>query len=204
MIVTGCRYERGGVSPPSQEERIQLDEKSDGVCDIAEPMRYQGEKLPLSGRQEVASIQADCSGTKESISIKMRKDRSLQLKGQLARAMESLSYTERQLTGLNSARTAAVATKFHTPPALELGAHKDKKGYDRLLLKRWTCKVDWGPGAKTIWGRNIPEILPFTTTEIMFGFVPKWKIVDGYVQKIRPDFQSRERSPFTLCFLTFS
>lgn len=77
MIAAVCRYERGGVSPPSQKEHIQLDEKSDGVCNIAKPMRYQGEKLLLSGWQEVTSIQADCSDTKESIPIKMRNDRSL-------------------------------------------------------------------------------------------------------------------------------
>lgn len=64
--------------------------------------------------------------------------------------MESLWYTERQLTGPSLAQTAAVAMKFHTPPAFEPGIHKDKKGYDWLLLKRWTCKIDWGLKVKTV------------------------------------------------------
>lgn len=53
----------------------------------------------------------------------------------------------------------AVAAKFCTPPAIEPGAHKDNEGHNELLLKRWTCKADWGPGAKIIWGRSIPKIL---------------------------------------------
>lgn len=56
MIVTGCRYEKGGVSPLSQEERIQLDKKSDRVCDIDKSMHSQGEKLLLFERQKITSI----------------------------------------------------------------------------------------------------------------------------------------------------
>ena len=95
----------------------------------------------------------------------------------------------------------AVASKFWTPPAIETIAHKDKEGYDQLSLERWTYKVlDWGPGAKTIWGRSIPEILPlindrlvrldgFSPAEIMLGFVPKWKVMQGHVKKTRPDIR---------------
>ena len=54
--------------------------------------------------------------------------------------------------------TTTVAAKFTTPLAIESVAHEEKKGYDRLLLKRWTCKVDWGPGTKTIWGRSVPML----------------------------------------------
>lgn len=80
MIMSGCRYERGGISPFNQEEHIQLDEKSDRVYDIAELIYSQGEKLLLSEQQDVSNIRAHGSDIKKSILIERRKDRSLQLK----------------------------------------------------------------------------------------------------------------------------
>ncbi len=52
-------------------------------------------------------------------------------------------------------------------------------------VRKWV--LDRGPGAKTIWGRSIPEIIPsingrlvrlhgFTPSEIMLGYVPEWKV----------------------------
>lgn len=52
---------------------------------------------------------------------------------------------QKQLTGSISAWTAAVATKFYTPPALELETYKDKKDYDRLLYMQ---------GRLETWGKN--------------------------------------------------
>lgn len=134
-------------------------------------------------------------------------DQSPHSKVQLTRAIASSrdSKQEGKLAGPSLLGTAAVAAKFWIPPALEPVLHKDTEGHDQLPLKRWTYKVlDWGGGAKTIWERSIPEIFPFTTVKTMFGFMPKWKAIDGDVQEIRPDFQGKERPPFNLCFLTFS
>ena len=174
-VVTGCRYEMGGVSSLSQEKRIQLDEENYKVSDVAEPMRCQEETLSLPKWQEVADVKTDCSGTKESIPTIMGKgktrfqvesfhetpvplpvwqrlDQLPQSKVQLTRAIaSSWDFTrEEKLAGPTLLGTAAVAAKSYTPPALKPIAHKDKEGYNRLLLKRWTGKIDWGPGAKTI------------------------------------------------------
>lgn len=75
-VVTGCRYEMGGVSSLSQEKRIHLNEEKDRVSDIAEPMRCQEETLSLPKWQEVADVKADCSGTKEFIPTKMGKGKN--------------------------------------------------------------------------------------------------------------------------------
>ena len=65
----------------------------------------------------------------------MREDRSPQAKAQLARALVSLWSTERTSTGPNPAGIAAVAAKFHTPPALAHMVHKDKESHDQLSWK---------------------------------------------------------------------
>lgn len=128
-------------------------------------------------------------------------DQSPQLKVQFAWAIVSSWSTKRggKSAAPNRVGTSAVAAKFWTPPAIEPVAHKDKEGYDQLLLKRWTYKVpDRGPGAKTIWGRSIPEVLPsingrlvrlhgFSPAEIMLRFVLKWKVMQGHAQEARPD-----------------
>ena len=231
-IVIGGRYGMSGALPPSQEKRVQFEEEDDGVYDIPEPRHYQKETLPPTRPQEAAKNQDNWSATKETIPIKMaegkehfqvgsfletpvtlpiwqRLDLSPQLKVQLAQAIASSWFIKRgkKSAGPNLLGTAAVAAKFWTLPAI---AHKDKEGYDQLLLKRWTYKVlDRGPGAKTIWGRSIPEILPsvngrlvrlhgFTPAEIMLGFVPDWKVTRGNAQEVMPDITHgtmREATP---------
>ena len=92
---------------------------------------------------------------------------------------------EEKLAGPNLVGTVVVASKFWTPSAIEPVAHKYKGSYDRL---------DWGPGAKTIWGRSISKILPlmndqprlddFSPAEIILECVPKWKVTHGKAQEV--------------------
>ena len=197
--VNGNYYGMSGAIPASQEKRVQFEEDDDdGVYDIAEPRYYQKKTPPPPRPQEAAKIQADCSVTKETIPIEMREgknrfqvgtfletpfplpiwqrlDQSPQSKVQFARTIVSSWSTKGGSIGPNPVGTAAVATKFLTPPAIVPVAHKDKEGYDQLSLKRWTYKVlDWGPGAKTIWGRSIPKILPLMNGQLvrLHGFIP--------------------------------
>ena len=62
-------------------------------------------------------------------------------------------------------------------------------------VKKWV--LDRGPGAKTIWGHRIPEIIPlingrlvrlhdFTPSEIMLGYVPEWKVISREMQEFIP------------------
>ena len=74
-------------------------------------------------------------------------------------------------------------------------------------VKKWM--LDRGPGAKTIWGRSNPEILPsvngrlvrlhrFTPSEIIVGFVPEWKITQRSAHEVIPDITNettREATP---------
>lgn len=82
-------------------------------------------------------------------------------------------------------------------------------------VRKWV--LDRGPGAKTNWGRGIPEVLPpinsrlirlygFTPAEIMLGFVPEWKItktkkdepemVPGAMEEaLQEDFNVMEEGP---------
>ncbi len=74
-------------------------------------------------------------------------------------------------------------------------------------VRKWM--LDRGPGAKTIWGRSNPEILPsvngrlvrlyrFTPSEIIVGFVPEWKITQMSAHEVIPDITNettREATP---------
>ena len=74
-------------------------------------------------------------------------------------------------------------------------------------VRKWV--LDRGPGAKTIWGRSIPKILPsvngrlvrlhgFIPAEIMLGFIPKWKVTHRNVQQVAPDIMHETTRETTL------
>lgn len=57
--------------------------------------------------------------------------------------------------------------------------------------------LDWGPEAKTIWGRRLPKIIPlingqldrlygFPPSEITLEYVPKWKVARRETQVFIP------------------
>ena len=213
------RYEMGDALPPRQEKQTQLDEEDDGVYDIPESRHYQKKKPPLPRPQQADEVQDDRFQTEPflensvSLPIWQRLDQSPQSKVQLAQAIASswLPKRKERPARPNPVGTAAVAAKFWTPPSIEPVAHKDKEGYDQLLLKKRMCKVDWGPGAKIIWGRSIPKILPLINgqlvrlhglnpAEIMLEFAPKRKTIGGHTPEllrevIQGEVEELEESP---------
>lgn len=63
-------------------------------------------------------------------------------------------------------------------------------------VRKWV--LERGPGAKPIWGRSIPGIMPsidgrlvrlhgFTPAEIILGFVPEWKVTHAVAQEVTPE-----------------
>lgn len=182
-IVISDKYGMSCALNPSQDQRVQFGGGGDGVYDIPDPRQYQKK---ISRPQHANKVQDDQSVTQETIPIKMTKnknsfqtgpfletpisllirhrlDQSPQSEVQLARAIASSwdFKREEKSAGPNLVRAAAVASKFWIPPVIKTIEHEDKEDHDRLLPKRWTYKeLDQGPKAKTIWGRNIPEILP--------------------------------------------
>ena len=152
----GNSYGLRGALYPGQDQHIQFEKQDDGAHD----------QLPSLPRpQQADKVQNDRFQTEPFVEIPapdpiwQRLDQSPQSKLQLGRAIASSLSIEKRSAGPNPAGTAAIVAKFYTPPAIEPVAYKNKEGHDQLLLKRWTCKVDWGPGAKMIWGRSIPKIL---------------------------------------------
>lgn len=180
-------------------------------------------KTPPPRPQEISKIQDDRSVIPETISIKMAEgenscqagsfletpvplhilrcwDQSPQSEVQLARAIVSSWDFKREEKSAehNLVGIAAEATKFSTPVAIESVAHKDKKRlWQAIIEKMGRAKVDWGPEAKTIWGRSISKILhlmngrsvrlhSFTPSEIMLGYVPEWKNMYGKAQDVMP------------------
>ncbi len=128
-----------------------------------------------------------------------RLDRSPQSKVQPARAIASSwdFKREEKSAGPKIVGRAAVATKFSTPLAIESVAHEQKRGHDRLLFKGWTCKVDWGPGAKNVWGRSIPKILHLMNgrSVCVDGVSPAeimWKVTHGEAQEVK-DMEERSK-----------
>lgn len=215
--VRGNSYSMRGALPPGQGKRVQFDDQDDGVHDRPTPQYHQRKTpsppRPQGNQDDRAVIPIKIAEGKERfqagaffetpvpLPMWQRLDQSSQSKVQLARAIVSSWSTTRESAGPNPGGTAAVAAKFWTPPALEPVLHEDKEDHDQLSLKRWTYKVlDCGPGAKTIWGRSTPEILPlindrlvhldgFSPAEIMLGFVPKWKVMQRHVKETWPDIR---------------
>ncbi|MCJ1343817.1 hypothetical protein MMC31_002014 [Peltigera leucophlebia] len=195
----GDSYSLRGVIYPGQDKHIQFEEQDDGAHD-------QPPSLPRPEQADKA--QDDRFQTEPFLETPapphtwQRLDRFPRPKAQLPRAIAS-SWDfkgEEKLAGPKLVGTAAVPTKFLTPPVIKSVAHEDKEGCDGLLLKRWTCKVDWGPEAKTIWGRSIPKILhlmngrpvrldAFPPAEIMLGFIPEWKVTH---REVRPDISPKD------------
>ena len=192
--IRGDSYSMRGALPLGQDRQVQFVDQDDGVHDQPIPQYYQKNIPPLPRLQEAAKTQDETFPIKMAegkdrfqvgsfletpvpLPMWQRLDKSPRSKLQLARAIASswLPKREERPAGLNLAGIAAVASKSWTPPAIETIAHKDKAGYDQLLLRKWTYKVlDRGPGAKTIWGRSIPKILALINGQLvrLHGFSP--------------------------------
>ncbi len=64
-----------------------------------------------------------------------------------------------------------------------------------IQVRKWV--LNQGPGAKTIWGRSIPDIMPsindrlvrlhgFTSAKTMLGFVTDWKAMNANAPGVTP------------------
>ena len=88
--------------------------------------------------------------------------------------------------------------KFEPPSFILSSVGLVERNVQLVISQVRKCVLDRGPGAKTIWGRSILEVLPsingrlvrlhgFTPAETMLGFVPEWRVTHEDAQEVMSD-----------------